>query len=737
MTVQQASQTQATNLQMLEVPIAGMDCAECARTVDRAIARVPGVQDVSVLLAAEKAVVRLDSGGNADAAQADAIRQSIRQAIRQAVADAGYAVVERGGDQEATAHASSVNADDSTADSFAMGSFTRRIMGLLTLVFGGVLFIVVVGEWMGLFAQLTARVPFWAGLIVVLVTAWPVLRNVLLAARRGQVTAHTLMTVGMLAALIIGEWATAAVVVFLMRMGDYAERFTMESSRRAVKDLMAIAPQTARVERVGAAGEVSSVELPIEQVGPGDTVVVRPGEKIPVDGEVIEGQATVDQATITGESMPVEVEAGATVFAATWAQLGSLRIRTTRVGADTTFGRVVRMVEEAEAHRSDAQRLADKVSGYYLPVVVGIATLTFLIGRDPLATAAVLLVACSCAFALATPVALLASIGAGAKQGLLIKGGKYLETLARADVLLIDKTGTLTLGTPIITDVIPLNGLEPNALLALAASAERDSEHPLAAAVRNAAQAEHLALLPARRFSALPGLGVSAQVDGTSIAVGNARLIPQAADLPLAQTLRQAGKTLLFVARDDELVGILAATDTLRAEVPAAIEQVRKLGVAHVELLTGDNEQAAAALAHKLGVQYRAELLPEDKIDVVKRYQAAGRTVVMVGDGVNDAPALAQADIGIAMGAAGTDIAMEAAHIALMREDWALVPKVFAIARRTMGVVRLNLGFTIVYNLVGLTLAAFGFLPPIVAAAAQSVPDLGIMANSARLLRSK
>lgn len=468
-----------------------------------------------------------------------------------------------------------------------------------------------------------------------------------------------------------------------------------------------------------------------------ETVIVRPGENIPVDGHVIGGQATVDQATITGESMPVEVGPGARVYAATLVRLGSLRVRTTHVGGDTTFGRVVTMVEEAEAHRADVQRLADRFSAYYLPVVAGIAALTFLIRRDPLATAAVLVVACSCSFALATPIAMLASVGAAAIRGLLIKGGKYLESLARADVLLIDKTGTLTLGRPQITDMVCLNGLSENEMLALAASAERYSEHPLAEAVRMAARERSLPLGEPEQFEAVPGLGVRARVNGSTITVGNTRMVADTGSLPLIREFEAQGKTLLLVARDGELAGILAATDTLRPEVPAALNALRALGMTHIEILTGDNERTAAALAERLGVRYRANLLPEDKIAIVKEHQAKGDVVVMVGDGVNDAPALAQADVGIAMGAAGTDVAIEAGHVALMREDWTLVPELFHIAHRTMRVVKGNIAFTAAYNLAGLTLAALGILPPVLAAAAQSLPDLGILTNSSRLLRQR
>jgi Cd2+/Zn2+-exporting ATPase/Cu+-exporting ATPase len=330
---------------------------------------------------------------------------------------------------------------------------------------------------------------------------------------------------------------------------------------------------------------------------------------------------------------------------------------------------------------------------------------------------------------------MLASIGAAAKHGLLIKGGKYLETLAKADVLLIDKTGTLTLGQPRVTDIVPLNSLAPDAALLLAASAERYSEHPLAEALRTAAQERSLVLADPDAFTAFPGIGVRATVNQRRVEIGNRRLVTVAS--PAATALEAEGKTLLYMACDGAPAAIFAAADTLRDEVPAALSQLRTLGITHVELLTGDNVRTASALAERLGISYRAELLPEDKIAVVKEYQARGHVVVMVGDGVNDAPALAQADVGIAMGAAGADVALEAAHIALMRNDWQLVPEVFHIARRTMGVVKMNLAFTAVYNVVGLSLAAFGFLPPMLAAAAQSIPDLGILANSARLLRQK
>lgn len=682
-----------------------MDCAECTQHVQHAIEKLKGVDSVNVFLATEKAIVRLDP------AQVD------MTTIRAAVQGAGYDVPD---------------SDSPPQTPASMDDFHRRLTIVLVSVFSIILSVVIFGEGLGLFDFLNQRIPFPLGVVLVVVGGYPVFLNVIRAALKKQIISHTLMTLGVIAALAVGQWVTAALVVVFMRIGDYVENFTTESARRAVKELTTLAPQMARVERAGVETEVSVGDVTI-----GEIVIVRPGEKIPVDGLVIGGQATIDQSAITGESMPVDVAVGMHVYAATIANLGSLRIRAERIGSDTTFGRVIKMVEQAEMHRADVQRLADKVSSWYLPIVAGIAALTFLVRRDPLSTAAVLLVACSCSFALATPVAMLASIGASAKRGLLIKGGKYLEILARADVLLVDKTGTLTLGQPQVTDVISLNGLSRSEILSLAAAVERYSEHPLAEAVRRLAHEENISVLEPQGFEAVPGHGVRAVINSRHIAIGSRRMLPSAESLPIAADLERQGKTLLFMESDGQLVSILAAADTLRSEVPSALKELHSLGIRHIELLTGDNERTAATLAEKLGVAYRANLLPEEKIGVVKEFQAKGHVVVMIGDGVNDAPALAQADVGIAMGAAGTDVALEAAHIALMREDWNLIPDVLRIAQHTMGVVRMNLAFTTIYNLIGLSLAAFGILPPLLAAAAQSLPDIGIMGNSARLLKHK
>jgi Cd2+/Zn2+-exporting ATPase/Cu+-exporting ATPase len=689
-----------------EITVKGMDCAGCAKSVKQALEKIDGVESADVLLSSEKARITMRN------------RQPHLSEFKKAVEDIGYWIPE---EKRAS------NGENRKMEDIAQKSF--RLFGL---VFGGILLVVVAGEWLGLFQSLTSWIPFWAGALFVVAMGYPVFRQVVVAAGKGMVTPHALMALGAVTALVAGEWVTAAIVVFFMRTGDYIESYTTDKARDSVRSLTELAPQTATVLRDGQEQEVS-----IDEVKQGDQVLVRPGGKIPVDGTVLEGHATVDQAPITGESMPVEVSGGSIVFASTIAQGGRLLLRADAIGRDSTFGKIISMVEEAEAHKGDVQRFADKFSAYYLPVVAGIALLTYILSGNVMATVAVMVVACACAFALATPVALLATVGSNAKRGVLIKGGKYIETLAKADVLLIDKTGTLTFGRPEISDIIPLNGCSTGELLATAASAEQYSEHPLGKAVTEAARQRFLTLRKPDHFEELTGNGVRAQFDSHTVTVGNERLIePDESSRQRIAAIKEKGKTVITVQRDGILLGLLAAKDSERSEVGEALNRIRSLGIDHIELLTGDNTETARNLAERLGIEFQAELLPEDKIEVAKRYQSEGRTVVMVGDGINDAPALAQADVGIAMGTTGTDVAIETADITLMRDDWNLVPELFDSARKTMRVIKWNFGFTTVYNLAGLSLAAFGFLPPVIAAAAQSLPDVGILLNSSRLLKS-
>lgn len=615
---------------------------------------------------------------------------------------------------------------------FSKASAPRLVLALGAGLSAAVL-LVAAGEALGWFEQLNRFLPWPFGAALALLAGWPVFRNVAGALQRGKVTSHTLMTFGTAAALALGEWVTACLVVLFMRVGDAVERATRQGARQAISQLLAQAPEKARVERQG-----QEQEVPAHQVRPGETVLVRPGEKVPVDGEVVSGRAEVDQRALTGEAMPVPVGPGSQVLAGCFVTMGSLRIRAHQVGAQTTLGQIARLVEQAEKQKAPVQRLADRFASYLLPLVAGLALCTWVLGSSPRAVAAVLVVACSCPLVLATPVAMLATLGASARRGVLVKGGAVVELLAQADVVLVDKTGTLTLGQPSITDLWATGGWAEEKLLQLAASAERYSEHPLAEALRAACRHRELPLLEPEEFEAIPGMGVKARVAGLHLAVGNQALVgaslPAAARSVAARLARQ-GKTLLYVTCNGKLVGLLAAADSLRAEVPASLQALRQLGIRHIELLTGDQESVAEPLARALGVACRAHLLPQDKLRVVEEYQRAGHVVVMVGDGVNDAPALAQADVGVAMGA-GSPIALETAPVVLLRENWTRLPELVRLSQRAMATVRTNLLFTVAYNLLGLGLAAAGLLPPSLAAAAQILPDVVILGNSARLLRT-
>ena len=692
----------------LTLVVAELDCADEAAQIEGALGRLPAVTRVRTSVGARKVFVTYNPA-DMDPARIQAAIEGLGMTVR----------------------------TDRPAASTPRPALPTLLGGLFVTAVALVALVGILGERLGLLEAVTDRLPPWLTLAAVLVGGLPIFRNVVRALRNRTVTAHALMTLGILGALAIGQYAAAAVIVFFMRFADFLEGFTTERSRQAIRELLRLAPETARVQQDG-----RDVEIPAAAVRQGQIVLVKSGERIPVDGRVAAGRGAVNQAPITGESMPLEKHAGDHVFAATVLARGFLRIETERVGAETTFGRILRLVEEAEAHKAPVQRFADRFTGYYIPVVVGAALLTYLLGRTPTAAVAVVLVACSCAIAMATPTVVLASVGRAARRGLIVKGGRWLEALAKVDTVVMDKTGTVTFGTPRVTEVLSLDSLGEAEVLVRAVAVERYSEHPVASAVLAEAEARHLAVVVAEGFDVVPGAGVVARVGGHDVACGSVRLmerravtVPPAA-VDRAHALEAQGRTVVYLAEDNQLLGLIAVADTLRPEVPDALRRLRALGVRRVLLLTGDNERVARALAGELGVEYRAECLPEEKIEVVRRLQAEGAVVAMVGDGINDAPALAQADVGIAMGAAGTDAAIEAAHVALMRDDWRLVPEAIEIGRRAFSTIQQNLWFTAAYNVVGITFAAVGWLPPIAAAAAQSLPDVAVMLNSSRLLRA-
>ncbi len=691
----------------VELTVAELDCADEAQQIQGALGRLEGVLDVRTVVSARRAMVAYDS----DRVGAEAIREAIR-GLGMTVTDAKVPA--------ATRHRSVVE---------LLG------WGFVSIV-AAVALIGIVGERLGIVDAIVDRIPPWVALAAVLAGGYPIFRNVIRALRNRTVTSHALMTLGILGAIVIRQYAAAAVIVFFMRLADFIEGYTTERSRRAIKELLKLAPQTARVERSGV-----ELVVPAEEVSRGEIVLLKPGERIPVDGVVVDGHASVNQAPITGESAPIEKHAGDQVFAATICDRGALRVRTERVGRDTTFGQIVRLVEEAEAAKAPVQRFADRFTAYYIPVVIAIAAITYLVTGNATAAVATVLVSCSCAIAMATPITVLAAVGRSARRGIVIKGGRYLEALAKIDTLVMDKTGTLTIGRPEVTDVVTFGGAEEDDILALAASLERRSEHPLAEGVVRAAEKRRLQIREPRDFTVYPGEGVGGRNDDVAVQCGTERfMVRMGVAVPhetreKAESLAGAGKSIVLLARDGRVIALIALADTLRPEVPGALAALRTLGIRHLLLLTGDRRQVAQAVASQLGLEFEAEVLPDQKIDVIRRLQRQGRVVGMVGDGINDAPALAQADAGIAMGVAGTDAAIEAAHVALMADDWNAVPEAVRTGRRAFRTIKQNLWFTAGYNVVGMALAAMGWLPPIAAAAAQSLPDVAVMLNSSRLLR--
>jgi Cd2+/Zn2+-exporting ATPase/Cu+-exporting ATPase len=710
----------------IELSVKGMDCADCALHVERAVSALPGVSRAQVFLMTEKGMVEFDP-----------LRVDEHKIIR-AVESVGYRASVAG--QDATQHNRTARLADTVRLAFI------GVVGLLAVV-------AFVAERTGLVEAALERIPPWLALLAVLAGGIPIFIAAIKGLFARQINADLLMTVGILAATALGEFVAAAMIVFFMTLAHFLESFTTGKSREAVRSLMRIAPKTARVLRDG-----TEVEVGIEQLMLGDQVIVRPGEQIPVDGRVLAGHSAVDQAPITGESLPAEKNVGDKVFAGTLNQLGALTVEATCIGRDTALGKIVRLVEEAEASKAPVQKFADRYSSYFLPAVLGIGLLTMLLTGDPRHGIAVLVVACPCAVALATPLSVVASTGAAAKRGILVKGGLFLEALARVDTIVVDKTGTLTLGKPSVTQISnfkfqisnqqsAIRNHQPpkegdSEILALAAELEQFSEHPLAGAVMAEAKTRGLELDDAHDFEAIPGKGVTARVNGDAVCLGTRVLLDEcgvrmdAGHARRAEELEAQGQTVLWLARNSEALGFIAVADVIRPEVPTAIAELKKLGIQRIILLTGDNERTANAVAAQLGLtEVRANLLPQDKIEAVRALQAEGRKVAMIGDGINDAPALAQADVGIAMGAAGTGVALEAAHVALMRDDWSQVPEAIRVGRRTFRTIQQNITFGILYNIAGVTLAALGILPPVLAAAAQSLPDVAVFLNSSRLLR--
>jgi Cu+-exporting ATPase len=545
----------------------------------------------------------------------------------------------------------------------------------------------------------------------------------------------------------------AAVITVLVLLGQVLELRARSQTGGAIRALLGLAPKTAR--RISA--DRSEADVPLVEIGVGDLLRIRPGEKVPVDGLVTEGRSSVDESMVTGEPIPVEKTAGDKVVGGTINGTGSLVMKAERVGSATLLAQIVKMVSEAQRSRAPIQRLADRVASYFVPAVLAAAAITFAVwamfGPQPRSAhalvnaVAVLIIACPCALGLATPMSIMVGTGRGAREGILVRNAEALETMEKVDTLIVDKTGTLTEGKPKVSTILAAEGIDQSRLLQTLASLERESEHPLAAAILAASQQKNLDLLPVADFQSLTGKGVSGTIQGTHVAAGNVVLMHDlGASSPSlgqqAEILRQQGQTVMFVAWDGRLAGLVGVADPIRESTPQAIAELKREGI-KVVMVTGDNRTTAAALAQKLGIEFEAEVLPAQKAETVKKYQSQGAVVAMAGDGVNDAPALAQADVGIAMGT-GTDVAMESGAIVLVKGDLRGILKARRLSQRTMGNIRQNLFFAFVYNALGVPLAAgvlypvFGLLlNPMIAAAAMSFSSVSVITNALRLRQAR
>lgn len=556
-----------------------------------------------------------------------------------------------------------------------------------------------------------------------------------------KITVNVFVTVALVATVAIGEFRAAAIIVFIMAMAGALESYTLDKTHRSIRALLNLAPKMATVRRGGSKEEVV---VSASEVQVGDVVVVRPGGRIPIDGIVVAGESSVNQAPITGESMPVEKLKGSEVFGGTLNETGRLEIKTTKVGQDTTLSKIVHLVEQAQGTKAPIQNIADRFTVWFLPTVLVIAFIAFLTSGDIKVAVSVLLVACPCAFAIATPTAVTAGISNMARHAVLIKGGIFLELAKKIDVLLVDKTGTFTLGKPKVVEVVAFDDMSEVEVLRLAAIAEKYSEHPLARSVTTRAKECDITVPDPYEFNIEVGMGVTAQLDGKKILVGKNRFLRDKG-VSITEYIEQAvseqteqGRTAILIANNMKPVGLIAIADEIRSQTPHAIASLKAMGVKNITMLTGDNHKVAKAVAEEIGVDdFQAELLPEQKLQFVEKLQKQGHIVGMIGDGINDAPALALADVGIAMGAAGTDVAVETADVTLMNDDLLRVVNFMGMSRKVLLRIKLNILFSIIYNVIGLVLASLGMLTPVLAVIFQEAGCVTVVLSSTLLLWSK
>ncbi|MGE4272321.1 MAG: heavy metal translocating P-type ATPase [Desulfitobacterium sp.] len=735
--------------------IEGMTCAACAKTVERVTRKLEGVIEANVNLATEKLSISYEPSlvGVSD--------------IKKVIEKAGYKAIE----EETTVDLDKERKEEERKQLWQRFVISAIFTVPLLYMAMGHMFGEVIGLKLPVFIDPMMNPLNFAFVQLLLTTP------VMIAGRkffaigfkslfRGSPNMDSLIAMGTSAAFFYGLYAivqiyagdvayanqlyfeAAGTIITLISLGKYLEAVTKGKTSEAIKKLMGLAPKTALVVREG-----KEVVINIDEVEVGDVIIVKPGEKMPVDGEVIEGNTAVDESMLTGESMPVEKNIGDTIIGASINKNGTIKYRATRVGKDTALAQIIKLVEDAQGSKAPIAKLADVISGYFVPIVIGIATFSalawYFIGGESTVFAltifiSVLVIACPCALGLATPTAIMVGTGKGAEHGVLIKSGVALETTHKIKTIVFDKTGTLTEGKPKVTDVVVANGISQNDLLQLAATAEKGSEHPLGEAIVKGAEEQGLEFKKLESFKAIPGHGIEVDIEGKHLLLGNRKLmIERKVSLEnLEETsdrLAEEGKTPMYIAMDNKLAGIIAVADTVKENSKKAIERLHDMGI-EVVMITGDNKRTAEAIAKHVGIdRVLAEVLPEDKANEVKKLQDEGKKVAMVGDGINDAPALAQADIGIAIGS-GTDVAMESADIVLMRSDLMDVPTAIHLSKSTIRNIKQNLFWAFGYNTLGIPVAMgvlhiFGgpLLNPMFAAAAMSFSSLSVLLNALRL----